>query len=172
MEEANRLVAYSSIVKVSRRFLYKYFEGKHLAMSRNYIVMRCIMANILSTRFNVATWLKDDRADRCDHVQAGTEGYAVFCEDDSFGPVDRYVVCKPCYDESQEELHYEPCNDCKEQKKVKEIHAWKWYDFYGPQGDEPLYICTACWELPKHVARKAADVKAREWELNEWSEYG
>ena len=123
------------------------------------------MANVLSTRFDVATWLGDDRSDRCDHVQAGTEGYAVFCEDDTFGPVMRNVVCKPCYDEAQEELHYEPCYDCKERKKHKEILQWKWYDYYAPQGDEPLYICTACWMLPKHEARMAADREEEDDEM-------
>jgi hypothetical protein len=44
------------------------------------------------------------------------------------------------------------------------ITEWRWYDFYAAQGDEPYYICSLCWELPKHQTRMSNDRYNRQQE--------
>lgn len=49
------------------------------------------------------------------------------------------------------------CYDCKQPKFKYQVTEWKWYDFYAPQGDEPLVICDTCWDAPKHKERRRKD---------------
>jgi hypothetical protein len=39
----------------------------------------------------------------------------------------------------------------------KDMHQWKWYDFYAPSGEEPYQICRGCWDKPKHQQRMKED---------------
>ena len=125
------------------------------------------MANVLSTSYHISKAALDE-ADLCEHLQqeATAQAYAIFKEDDSFGPVGRIAVCKVCYDKSIQEHNEQTtcCNDCKQMKKNSEMREWRWYDFYAPQGDEPLEICTDCWKEPKHQERMRKDNQARKEE--------
>lgn len=104
--------------------------------------------------------VSDDRTDRCEHVETDSKlAYIVLAEDDSFGPVLRNVVCKACYDahtaEEDAELH--TCEDCKCTVPRALGVFWRWYDFYAPQGDEPLFVCDKCLTAPKHIERRRKD---------------
>jgi len=127
--------------------------------------------NWMSTKSSpseVSRWLADDRSDRCDHVEESPQlAYAVLCEDDSFGPVNRYVVCEQCYRDclDEEDAREVVCRDCKKVLPMGECFEWKWYDFYAPQGDEPLIICLECEKLPRHKQRVAEDNKAYNEEM-------
>ena len=94
----------------------------------------------------------------CDHIVVGMGGHMVG-EQDSFGPVTRFLECDDCYkaakDVEGEELVY--CGDCKKEHLKKNTIEWRWYDFYAPQGDEPLILCIECRKAPKHLARRARD---------------
>jgi len=46
-------------------------------------------------------------------------------------------------------------------KEVRLISMWRWFDFYAPQGDEELPVCSTCWNEPKHKQRLAEDERAR-----------
>ncbi len=97
--------------------------------------------------------------EQCEHVERGAKIVAIFAEDDSFGPVLRIEVCQSCVDASQEVMSYDPCRDCGKRKKVKDMIEWKWYDFYAPQGDEPIPVCRECLSGEKHRARVARDTR-------------
>lgn len=49
------------------------------------------------------------------------------------------------------------CCDCKKSKFKYLTREWRWYDFYAPQGDEPMTICNECWTKPRHQERLARD---------------
>ncbi len=120
------------------------------------------MANVLSKKFDeksILYWRQHECGELCPHVENGEKGYVVYCETDSFGPLIRYVACKACYDESEEEWKNETfvCRDCKETKKNSLRVEWTWYDFYAPQGDEPYVLCRPCTALPRHRSRVASD---------------
>ena len=119
----------------------------------------------------VQRWASDERSDLCEHVEADRKAAkAVLCEDDSFGPVGRYVVCMDCYYKAQEEEEQEivQCDDCKSLKAKAVCREWKWYDFYSQQGDEALNICDDCRELPKHQNRVVKDDRDRKHEEEYW----
>lgn len=123
--------------------------------------------NWLGETSDLKRWLKDDCSDRCEHVDSDPDtAYSVFTEDDSFGPVVRYIVCQPCYVKTKQEENDEKhvCNDCKQSVRRAEGIMWKWYDFYEAQGDEPLFVCLKCTELPRHKDRVARDREADEKE--------
>jgi len=134
--------------------------------------------NMISSKYSpkdAAAWLKDERTDRCEHVQADPSlAYVVHKEADSFGPVDVYVCCQPC-DEARERVREEVekrhCADCGAEKKLSETREWRWYDFYAAQGDEPVIVCVPCWSGPKHAARRAEDKAEREWERRQNGDY-
>lgn len=115
-----------------------------------------------------------DMDDMCEHVEQDPTLAAFYSqENDSFGIVGRYVMCRECrdahYKALEEELKY--CHDCLAQKPGKETRQWRWYDFYAPQGDEALTICDACWEQPKHTRRMAIDARDRAWELGLYEDH-
>jgi hypothetical protein len=115
----------------------------------------------------VERWLKHPGSDLCEHVAAKTAPpYIVRCEDDSFGPVCRNVICRVCYEADQEQEDNEEvvCQDCHKRVAKKDSREWRWYDFYAAQGDEPLVICNTCWHEPAHKARRAEDQKASQEE--------
>jgi hypothetical protein len=49
------------------------------------------------------------------------------------------------------------CGDCGKDKFKYLTTEWRWFDFYAPQGDEPLVICDCCRKLPKHCERVRKD---------------
>lgn len=96
----------------------------------------------------------------CEHVDADINlAVALRREMDSFGPVSSHVCCKACDEKAQEEEGNEPheCRDCHLTFPKKEGVLWKWYDFYAPQGDEPLFICNGCKTQPTHQNRLKKD---------------
>lgn len=96
----------------------------------------------------------------CDHVREDyTKLYIISTEMDSFGPVCEFGMCKECHDKmKQEEADEEVvCHDCHQKVKKSDTISWRWYDFYAPQGDEPLTICKECTAKPKHVNRVKKD---------------
>lgn len=104
----------------------------------------------------------------CEHVeQDNTLLFVVSYENDSFGS-EGYCMCEACYDAMIAEADEEEvvCYDCKKTVKVKDSIAWKWYDFYAPQGDEPLIICNECRTKEKHIERVRRDREDREEELD------
>lgn len=108
--------------------------------------------------------------DVCEHVEKDSSlAWAFTQENDSFGVIDRYVMCKECSDAhdkaSDEELVC--CHDCNEEKATKYTRQWKWYDFHAPEGYDPLVICDDCWEKDKHVLRMRKDNEDYEWEFGE-----
>jgi len=119
--------------------------------------------NSLSTKRDsrsIKACLADNRSDFCEHVEESKEtAYAVFCEDDSFGPVGRRVVCKDCHDRAigADNCSLVRCQDCCKDVTKSDTREWRWYDFYAAQGDEPRVICNECWKAPKHVARMDDD---------------
>lgn len=96
--------------------------------------------------------------DLCEHLQIGDKAI-VHTERDSFGPVGEVILCQDCEDERlKEEAEVQViCHDCKQEHPRSQTIAWKWYDFYAAQGDEPLTICDACRVADKHQARVRAD---------------
>lgn len=114
---------------------------------------------------DVRRWLDDDRSDVCEHVENGTaKAVAVLCEDDSFGPVGRYVVCAECETraDAQEQEQQHPCIDCKGFKPLSQGDMWRGWDHYPPQGDEELFICQPCWQMDKHKKRMDEDKRDRQ----------
>ncbi len=119
--------------------------------------------NRLSTRRDprfIQLWLKHSGGDRCEHVEQNSAlAFAVLCEDDSFGPVLRNVVCEACFADVEEAEKHRRCicQDCRKSVPKAETREWRWFDFYAAQGDEPLVLCLGCWEAPKHLERMAED---------------
>lgn len=118
-----------------------------------------------------------ERDDVCEHIEQDSALAAFYSqENDSFGIVGRYVMCRECRDEHHKALEEELvcCRDCGSYKPAKETRQWRWYDFYAPQGDEALTICDGCWKEPKHTQRMAKDERDRAWELGhgdlDWDE--
>lgn len=107
--------------------------------------------------------------DHCEHLEVGDVAPYMVGEQDSFGPVARTGMCKECHDkykeEQEQELEY--CYDCGQEKPMKEIREWRWYDFYAPQGDEPLMICDECSVKDKHKERVRKDNEAYEREMDD-----
>lgn len=123
------------------------------------------MANVISTSVITAALLAHECTEFCDHVQVNKSlAYVSLNEDDGFGPLSRYVVCKPCYEKAQQEYAEQStyCDDCKQYKKNSQMRQWRWFDFYAAQGDEPVDICKECWELPKHEKRMSNDRAERQ----------
>lgn len=96
-----------------------------------------------------------ERADYCEHIEEGeTLGLKYSMESDSFGPVAVFIQCEDCFEHKKEQDRYNICYDCGEDKRTDQ---WRWFDFYAPQGDEPLEICDDCWDKPKHQQRMHKD---------------
>ena len=116
-----------------------------------------------------ATQPQPDTFEACEHVTAdwslAVQGTA---ETDVWGSDIPYFCCQKCVDLQGEEIHESPCEDCGAEVKVSEMREWRWYDFYAPQGDEPVYICKGCQLGPKHRKRIKEDSKARD---AEWDDY-
>lgn len=115
----------------------------------NWIVRRVI---------KTVTQEQFDEYEHCDHVKVGESAY-YGCEHDSFGPLDGYLCCETCRESQRkseaEELVY--CNDCGKEHPRANTVAWKWYDFYAPQGDEPIIVCDTCRLAARHQRRVAKD---------------
>lgn len=95
----------------------------------------------------------------CEHVTADPSLLAVIAyENDGFGR-EGYCFCQACHEKAEQEKGEEEvtCYDCKKEVKQKETYEYKWYDFYAPQGDEPLTICNECRKKEKHLARLRQD---------------
>lgn len=107
--------------------------------------------------------------DHCEHLNVGDVAPYMVGEQDSFGPVARMGMCQECHDkykeEQEQELEY--CHDCGQEKPMKEMRQWRWYDFYAPQGDEPLMICDDCSVKDKHKERVRKDNEAYEREMGD-----
>ena len=102
----------------------------------------------------------------CEHVKAGDSAH-VNQERDSFGIVGQAVLCDACHEAAEvaegEETDF--CYDCGKEYKIKDVIYWRWYDFYAPQGDDPLCICRDCWSKDKHQRRMAKDAADREADI-------
>lgn len=122
----------------------------------------------------VSTELKAEYAAEdscCQHVEADPAvAYELSREMDSFGPVSTHVMCKACSEAAEKAADEEliRCDDCGVEKPRKEVRTWKWYDFYAPQGDEPMEICTTCWSAEKHRERMRKDREDLEDELDSY----
>lgn len=127
--------------------------------------------NWIGRSSDVARWIDDERSDLCDHVEADrTLAKTVITEDDTFGPVIRFVCCAFCAEneitERDKELHV--CEDCNKSLPRIQGEFWRWYDFYAPQGDEPLFICLTCKNLPTHRNRVTRDREMMEAERGKY----
>lgn len=106
----------------------------------------------------------------CEHVEADPSLlYKISYENDSFGR-EGYCMCQACSEHADAEEDEEEvvCYDCEQTFKKKDTIAWKWYDFYAPQGDEPLTICQACRAAEKHQARVKRDRADYEDEMSRY----
>lgn len=120
------------------------------------------MCNVLTVRYGTKAIVAG--AEECEHVTKGTaKAFALFCEDDSFGPVHRYLACKACHDEekAKDDASIVVCADCRGKKLKSQTRKWRWYDFYAAQGDIPTIICLDCWNKPAHQQRMAEDQEDR-----------
>lgn len=106
---------------------------------------------------------KQERAEEdscCEHVEkdpsCATHNHK---EMDTWGPVSTWVCCEACHKEAEEREGAElvTCHDCGQEVESKDTISWKWYDFYAPQGDEPLVICNECRVKEKHRERVRKD---------------
>ena len=109
----------------------------------------------------------------CDHVVADPSLLvSVSFENDSFGR-EGYCVCEECRQKQQEEEGAEIvcCHDCGQKFPKKETIAWKWYDFYAPQGDEPMIICNGCRTKEQHRERVQSDRQEQQAEEEYYGRY-
>ena len=116
----------------------------------------------------VQSALLDSGSDRCEHVEENSTLAAAYYEErDSFGTVSLSVLCRACEDARQAVADEESvgCRDCHKSFPRRETLEWRWFDFDGPQGDEPLVICCACWDAPKHRARRERDRREQDAEF-------
>ena len=92
--------------------------------------------------------------DHCTHLKTGDRAH-IHREMDSFGVVGEMALCEACHQNSEkakeEELMH--CHDCGGEFPAKQTIAWKPYDFYPPQGDEPLIVCHGCVGKIRHQKR-------------------
>lgn len=96
----------------------------------------------------------------CEHLEesgANVAPHATY-ENDPWGR-EGYGMCQACYEKSLEaaDAELEVCYDCGQEFPMGEMVEWRWYDFYAPQGDEPLFICKHCQCQDKHRQRVARD---------------
>jgi hypothetical protein len=112
--------------------------------------------NQITNRYNA---IVKEEYDMCDHVKVGERAYRAIYESDSFGTVGVYACCKECSEnlDKQEDEEEVTCHDCGQEFQRKDTVEWKPYDFYAPQGDEPLVICKVCRIADKHLARCRKD---------------
>ena len=109
-----------------------------------------------TNRYNV---IVKDEYDHCEHVKVGERAYRAVYESDCCGTVGVYACCKECSEnlDKQEDEELVTCDDCGQEFQRKDTSEWKPYDFYAPQGDEPMIICKACRVADKHLARCRKD---------------
>lgn len=103
----------------------------------------------------------------CEHVESDPAlTHMVVYENYSFGK-EGYCYCKECYEMvlEKEDSEEHVCVDCKGKFKAKDMIAWKWYDFYAPQGDTPSWVCKCCQTKEKHLQRVARNRQDRIDEL-------
>ena len=120
----------------------------------------------ITNRYNVTV---RDEFDHCEHVQTGGKAYRAIYETDCCGPVGVYACCKECSEkiDAREDEEEVTCHDCGQDFPRKDTVEWKPYDFYAPQGDEPLVICNSCRMAEKHLERRRKDKADREAEFDE-----
>lgn len=109
-----------------------------------------------NNRYNVTV---RDEFDHCEHLSVGVKAYRAVYENDCCGTVGVYACCKECSEalDKQEDEEIVACDDCGGEFARKDTHVWKPYDFYAPQGDEPMVICGTCRLAEKHLARVRKD---------------
>ena len=109
-----------------------------------------------NNRYNVTV---RDEFDHCEHLSVGVKAYRAVYENDCCGTVGVYACCKECSDalDKQEDEELVTCDDCGGEFQRKDTHEWKPYDFYAPQGDEPMIICKTCRTADKHLDRARTD---------------
>ena len=110
--------------------------------------------------------------DMCEHVSEHPEMlYMVSRENDSFGVVGEYGMCQACYRKMRDDIDSKEvtCHDCGNVVLKKNTISWKWYDFYAPQGDEPMIICHDCRVKDKHKRRIIQDRHDYESEMGSYS---
>lgn len=108
---------------------------------------------------------------KCKHLKEGDIAHRVSYENDGLGEPESYAMCKVCSDESLLEQNdvEERCRDCGELHKTGDMIKWRPYDFYAPQGDEPLLICNECCGKEKHRCRVEKDRGDFEDEINHYN---
>jgi len=116
----------------------------------------------------VREMITNPHCEACDHVRENSElAVAIFTEKDSFGPLCWYAVCEECYQKTvkDEDAEVCACHQCKTVMTRGKLYAWKWYDFYAEQGDEPMLLCSTCRNSEQHKERVAEDRRHRKKEL-------
>lgn len=106
----------------------------------------------------------------CDHVE--NDPSLMFCvsyENDAWGR-EGYCMCQSCTENAEEAEGQEmvTCHDCGQEFQKKDTIEWRWYDFYAPQGDEPLTICEGCRHKETHLERRRRDRADLEEELDQY----
>lgn len=95
--------------------------------------------------------------------------FIISSENDIWGS-ESHCLCEECYEKIEVAVGLESvvCHDCYLTWPRKDTISWKWYDFYAPQGDEPLIICKECQKKEKHLQRVATDKADYEDEMNDY----
>ncbi len=130
-------------------------DGFHLFNREGVIMNWFSRYSIMSKSFDIKKKLcYEDQC--CEHCQLDPNlAVMLLKENDSFGIVSSYVVCSECLEEHDREEDEEQvfCQDCNMKYPKKNTIAWKWYDFYAPQGDEAIIVCDSCRSKEKHLDR-------------------
>lgn len=108
----------------------------------------------------------------CEHVGDNPSLlYKITYENDPWGR-EGYCLCQACSEQADavEDEEEVICYDCQQTFKKKDTIEWRWYDFYAPQGDEPLTICQSCKKAEKHQARVKQDREDYEEEMKRYDD--
>lgn len=114
--------------------------------------------------------------DMCEHVESDQrKAHWMFCEDDTFGPLIRKVVCKACKEETFTAINeaLEICDYCHEEVPANQMEVHRPFPFDVGAGDEPINVCPNCVNNPEHLEWLAENKRLRReaeeeyWEENE-----
>jgi len=129
------------------------------------------------TRENITTRSEDKKKElieqdgACPHAEKDLNLAQVLrSEKDTWGPVSTYVCCFECDEKTsqQEQKEIVVCCDCSGSFEKSETIQWKWYDFYAPQGDQPMTICRGCRSKEKHQERVRKDREDYDSEMSHY----
>lgn len=98
--------------------------------------------------------------DCCEHVEKDHKlAHVQVMENDSFGPVCGFILCKECDALPSGELV--DCHDCGKEVDIDKTKEWKDFDDCGSDA-EVIHVCLECAEKAPHKARIQSNINAFE----------